>query len=175
YQEALKLTSRATDEEWRTRILRLLADIDMQRFDWKRALTTYKELRQLDPEDERTAITLVDLHYRVGQNAEAIQALDKYLIHLVRSGRGTKVIGILEDMVNQRPSDANLVDRLSRLYLQQKRTSDAVAILDKLGESQLETGSTEAAIKTIQKILQLNPPNADSYQQLLTQLNQQRG
>ncbi len=173
YQEALKLTPRATDSLWRGRILRRIADIDMQRFDWSRALSAYKELRQLEPEDERTAITLVDLHYRVGQNNEAIRELDKYLIHLVRSGRGAKVIGILEDMVNQRPADANLVDRLSRLYLQQKRQTDAVDLLDKLGEAQLEAGHTKGAIKTIEKILKLNPDNIDSYQQLLKQLNQQ--
>lgn len=175
YQEALKLTSRAADNGWRPRILRLMADIDMQRLDWKRALTTYKELREIDPEDERTAITLVDLHYRVGQNLEAIQALDKYLIHLVRSGRGSKVIGILKDMVNQRPTDGNLVDRLSRLYIQQKRIGDAISLLDKLGESQLEAGNTENAVNTIEKILKLNPPNADSYLQLLSQLRRQLG
>lgn len=175
YQEALKLTSRAAENGWRPRILRLMADIDMQRLDWKRALSTYKELRQTDPEDERTAITLVDLHYRVGQNLEAIQALDQYLIHLVRSGRGSKVIGILEDMVDQRPTDGNLVDRLSRLYIQQKRIGDAITLLDKLGESYLESGNTQNAVSTIERILKLNPPNADSYQQLLSQLRRQLG
>ncbi len=173
YQEALKLTLRASDKGWRARILRLVADIDMQRFDWKRALTAYKELRRLDPEDERTAIALVDLHYRVGQNNEAIRELDKYLIYLVRSGRGAKVIGILGDMVEQRPTDAHLVDRLSRLYIQQKRQPEAIALLDKLGEAQLEAGHTESAVKTIEKILKLNPPNENSYQQLLAQLKQQ--
>ncbi len=173
YQEALKLTSRAASDDWRPRILRLMADIDMQRLDWKRALSTYKELRKLEPEDERTAITLVDLHYRIGQNLEAIQALDQYLIHLVRSGRGSKVIGILEDMVEQRPTDGNLVDRLSRLYIQQKRIGDAITLLDKLGESQLEAGHTQNAVNTIEKILKLNPQNADSYQQLLSQLRRQ--
>lgn len=173
YQEALKLTSRAANDDWRPRILRLTADIDMQRLDWKRALSTYKELRKLDPEDERTAITLVDLHYRIGQNTEAIQALDQYLIHLVRSGRGSKVIGILEDMVEQRPTDGNLVDRLSRLYIQQKRMGDAITLLDKLGESQLEAGHTQNAVNTIERILKLNPQNADSYQQLLSQLRRQ--
>lgn len=173
YQEALKLTSRAAAGSWRPRFLRLIADIDMQRLDWKRALATYKELRQLEPEDERTAITLVDLHYRVGQNTEAVQALDKYLIHLVRNGRGAKVIGILEDMVEQRPTDGNLADRLSRLYIQQKRIGDAISLLDSLGEAQLEAGQPQNAVNTIEKILKLNPPNADSYQQLLSQLRRQ--
>ena len=59
----------------------------MQRFDWRRALTAYKELRILDPNDERTAITLVDLYYKVGQPINAVGELDNYLKQLVRSGR----------------------------------------------------------------------------------------
>ena len=171
YQEALKLAPRGTDEQqWKARLLRLAAEIDMQRFDWRRALTAYKELRGLDPNDERTASTLVDLYYKVGQPGNAVGELDNYLKQLVRSGRGAKVVGILEDMVRQRPSDANLVDRLSRLYIQQKRQADAIELLDKLGEAQLEANETQAAYQTIEKILSLNPPNAASYKQLLAQL-----
>ncbi len=171
YQEALKLAPRGTAEQnWKARFLRLAAEIDIQRFDWRRALAAYKELRELEPNDERTAITLVDLFYKVGQPVNAVGELDSYLKQLVRGGRGAKVVGILEDMVRQRPSDKNLVDRLSRLYLQQKRQTEAIELLDKLGEAQLEANERQAAYATIEKILALNPPNAASYRQLLAQL-----
>jgi tetratricopeptide (TPR) repeat protein len=171
YQEAVKLAPRGSaDRQWRSRLLALIADIDMQRFDWKRALSAYVELRKERPDDERTAITLIDLYYRVGQVEGALRELDRYLIQLVRNGRGVKVIGILEDMIEQRPSDAGLVDRLTRLYLQQKRQQDAIRLLDRLGEAQLEAGESAKAYGTIQKILSLNPPNAANYQQLISQL-----
>ncbi len=175
YQEALKLSPRGSAEfGWRAKLLRLIADIDMQRLDWRRSLPAYKELRQVEPEDEWTAITLVDLYFKMDQPANAVRELDQYLVQLVRGGRSGKVIGILEDMVNQRPSDPHLIDRLSRLYVQQKRIPDAIDLLDKLGEAQLEVGDSAAAVETIQKILKLNPPNATGYQQLLSQLRQQR-
>ncbi len=170
YQEALKLAPRSGDKALKAKVLRLMADIDMQRFDWRRALAAYKELRTLDSTDERTAITLVDLYYKVGQPNNAIGELDKYLIQLVRGKKSAKVIGILEDMVSQRPSDANIADRLYRLYAQQKRVKDAVDLLDKLGEAQLEEGNNVGAVKTIERIVKLNPPNVDSYKQLLSQL-----
>lgn len=174
YQDALKLAPRGSAEyNWRRHFLRLQADIDMQRFDWWRALAAYKELRELDPEDERTAITLFDLYYKVGQPNNAVRELDRYLVQLVRSKRGGKVMGILEDMVEQRPSDPNLVDRLCRLYMQQSRNDDAVFLLDRLGEMQLEAGDNVAAVKTISKILQFNPANTASYEQLLVQLRSQ--
>lgn len=173
YQDALNLVDQSSDpDKWQPRFLRLAADIDMQRFNWKQALTAYRDLRDMEPDDERTAITLVDLYYKVGQPNNAVRALDQYLVQLVRAGRGAKLIGILEDMIQQRPSDANLVDRLVRLYTQQKRRQDAVELLDKLGEAQLEIGDTAAAIITIEKILGLQPPNIASYHQLLAQLRQ---
>jgi predicted Zn-dependent protease len=172
YQEALKLAPRGTDPTLKVKLLRAMADVDMQRFDWRRALVTYKELRELDPDDERTAITLVDLYYKVDQPNNAVSELDKYLIQLVRKGRGAKLVGILEDMIRQRPADANLVDRLYRLYIQQKRVKDAVNLLDRLGELQLEAGDTPGAIRTIERIVSLKPANMASYQQLLGQLKQ---
>lgn len=172
YQEALKLVPRGTDPTLKVKLLRAMADVDMQRFDWRRALVTYKELRELDPDDERTAVTLIDLYYKVDQPNNAVSELDNYLIQLVRKGRGAKLVGILEDMIRQRPSDANLVDRLYRLYIQQKRVKDAVNLLDRLGELQLEAGDTPGAIRTIERIVSLKPANVASYQQLLGQLKQ---
>lgn len=173
YQEALKLAPRGSaDKKWRLKLMRLIADIDMQRFEWRRALGAYRELRAAEPNDERLAITLIDLYYRVGQNDSALRELDRYLIQLVKSGRAAKVPGLLEDMVDRRPGDAGLVNRLVRLYVQQKKPQNAVQILDKLGEEQLNAGETQNAIKTIENILKLKPPNALSYKQLLERLYQ---
>jgi thioredoxin-like negative regulator of GroEL len=94
------------------------------------------------------------------------------LIQLIKSGRAAKVPGLLEDMVDRRPGDAGLVNRLVRLYVQQKKAEKAVQILDKLGEEQLNAGETQSAIKTIENILKLKPPNAISYKQLLERLYQ---
>ncbi|MCA9921824.1 MAG: tetratricopeptide repeat protein [Anaerolineales bacterium] len=171
YQDALKLAPRGSDPaKSKARLLQLIADIDMQRFDWKRALTAYRDLRALLPDDERIAMTLVDLFYKVGQPMYAVAELDNYLKQLVRGGRGAKVQGILEDMVNRRPTDAHLVERLSRLYIQQQRRPEAIEILEKLGESQIDSGNNAGAIETIKKILQLKPPNASAYQELIKQL-----
>ncbi len=172
YKKALKLVPRATDETaWKVRIVQAIADIDMERFEWKRALIGYKELRQLDPKDEWIAITLVSLYYRTGQKINAVRELDKYMKQLVRSGRSNKVLGILEDMAKRQPADANLAERLYKLYLQQGRKADALKLLDILGEAQLEEGNESGAARTIKKILSLDPPNAESYEQLLAGLN----
>jgi tetratricopeptide (TPR) repeat protein len=174
YQEALKLAPRgAPEKKWRVRLLRLIADIDLQRFDWRRALAAYQELHKEDPTDERATITLVDLYYKVGQPESGLRELDRYLIYLVKSGRGGKVEGILTDMLQQRPTDSGAADRLLRLYGQRKQIDQAIKLLDQLGEAQLNAGETAKAIQTIEKLLKLNPPNRGDYEQLLTELRKQ--
>lgn len=171
YQDGLRLAPRGSaDEKWRVQFLRRIADIDMQRFDWKHALAAYTELRREDPADERVVMTLVDLYYKLGQAAYALRELDQYLKHLVTTGRGAKVAGILEDLVRRYPGEPGPAQRLARLYLAQKRRDEAIKVLDALGESQLDAGETEAAAKTIESIVRLQPPNVASYRQLLQQL-----
>ena len=173
FQEALNLAQRGTPEKnWKVRLLNQVADIDMQRLDWQRALISYKELRRLSPDDERIAITLIDLYYKINQPKSALRELNDYMIQLIKGGKSTKVVGILEDMVKQRPNDPNLTDMLARLYVQQKRPQKAIDLLDRLGEAQLEAGTNDQAVATIEKILSLNPPNAASYRQLIAQLRQ---
>lgn len=173
YQEALKLAPRGSAQNnWRARLLRAIAEIDMERLDWRRALASYRELRAADPADERTAMTLIDLYYKLGQPESALHELDRYLIQLVKNRRGSKLSGILHDMLSQHPRDPGLADRLARLYLQQKRTQEAISVLDKLGEAQLEAGETSQAVVTIQKIIKLKPANVSMYIQLLRQLAQ---
>ncbi len=173
YLEALRLAPKGSeDKKWRSKLLRAIADIDMQRLDWKRALAAYNEISSSDPDDDSVVLTLVDLYYKVGQSSSALRQLDRYLVRLVRKGQGKKIEEILMDLVDRRPADAGLADRLTRLYVRQGRDQDAVKLLDKLGEAQLEAGENEQAIETLQRILQLDPPNSGSYRQLLQRLRQ---
>lgn len=173
YLEALKLAPLGSAErQWRYLFMQAIADIDIQRLDWKRALAAYSELSANDPGDERIALTLIDLYFKVEQPESAIRLLDKYLVQLVRGGEGMRVFRILEDLVELRPTDADVADRLARLYLRQGRKQDALDLLDGLGEAQLDDGQEQAAIKTIETILGMDPPNASSYQRILQQLRQ---
>ena len=173
YLEAFQLVPNASPEKnWRSLLLQRIADIDMQRLDWKRALAAYKEISDINPEDESVSLTLIDLYYKAGQPELALAQLDNLLIQLVRKGQVKKVILILEEMVEQRPLDTGLVDRLSRLYVHQGRNQEAIVILDRVGEAQLDAGQTSNATVTIKQILQLDPPNAASYRLLLERLRQ---
>lgn len=172
YLEALRLAAKGSaGQQWRILLLRRIADIDLQRLDWKRALTAYSELHVLDPGDEDVALNLVDLYFKVGRPKNALAQLDQFLTHLVRSGQGARVPAVLENLVEQWPAQPGLVDRLARLYTRQNRTEDAVKVLDQLGEAQLDAGDTRQAARTIERIIAMEPTDVTRYRQLLAQLN----
>jgi tetratricopeptide (TPR) repeat protein len=153
YVEALKITAQLPDgQQWRPNLLRRIADIDMQRLDWKEAIAAYSELIKLDPTDESAATTLIDLFFKIERPDLAVGWLDQFLIRLVREGKGVRVLPFLEQLVEQRPNELGLVDRLVRLLLKQERKAEALKLLDELGEAQQK------------------PEDEDSYRQLLEKI-----
>jgi len=171
YIDALKLSQKSeTEQVWRRKILRQIGDLDVQRFAWKQALPVYKELRRSDPDDVDIFLTLIDLYYKMGEKKHALREVDGYLVQLAKSGRGKEIAGVLQRLIDRRPTDADLTERLARLYVQQRKRQDAISVLDKLGEAQLDAGNTHGAIKTIKKLLALKPANASDYEDLLSEL-----
>jgi tetratricopeptide (TPR) repeat protein len=171
YQEALKLAQRlGAPPERRAEILMRIADIYMSRLDLRQAQRAYEQIRNLLPNDERPRRELIELNYRLNSPLEATKELDGLLRLYAQQRRGDQIIFTLEQMVAARPSDMAIRSRLAAVYRQLNRRADALAQLEQLGELQLEAGLYQEACATIKQILSLNPPDADQYRQLLTQL-----
>jgi len=173
YNEALQLAPRGNPEHrWAVRILHRIGDIDLQRVDWKRAISVYEEIRNLAPDDEKARLTLMDLYYRFEQPARAIAELDGLINAYREAGKAQKIITVLQEVVQERPDDIPLRTRLAQAYLDSGDIEEALVQLDTLGELQLQAGRVKDAVTTIKAILRLNPPNADAYRQLLAQLTE---
>jgi predicted Zn-dependent protease len=147
-----------------------MADIDMQRLDWKQAIRVYEQIRTLRPDDEGVRKSLIELSLRMGQPAQANAEHESYITYLQTSNRGPQGIKFVEDLLNERPDDPILRRALAGLYQQAGRTQEAIAQLDSLAESLLEAGRKEDALAVINQILLIGPPNAEQYRQLLMQL-----
>jgi len=171
YNEALQLAPRGSpDRRWEVKFLHRIGDIDLQRVEWRRAISVYERIRDLAPDDEMARFTLMDLYERLGRPDRAIAELDGLLQHYVQSGKVPKAVSVLEKMVQEKPGAIPLRARLAQLYLNAGRKEDALRELDILGDLQLQAGKVKDAIATIQVILRLRPPNAEAYRQLLEQL-----
>jgi len=173
YQEALRLAPRGSPERrWEVRILHKIGDIDMQRVDWRRAIEVYEQIRELDPDNERARLTLMDLYYRFDRSELAVVELDSLLRVYRESGKVQRIFAILEDAVRERPDDIPLRTRLAQVHLDAGDVEQGVGHLDELGDLQLEAGRYEDARATIRAIIALHPPNAEAYQQLLDQIGE---
>ncbi len=166
YGAALNLAPQSgSPQEWKVRLLRKRADLQMQRANWEKALVDYEELRQLVRDSEEAWRGLVDLYFRLGRRREALEEVDSFV-----GDRREKAIPILQDMIRERPQDMGLRERLGEVYLSAGMKEEAIAELDALGELQLEAGLEERARETIQRIISLGPEDIEAYRQLLEQL-----
>jgi tetratricopeptide (TPR) repeat protein len=169
--EALRLAQHSNIERKRSlQILHKMADIDLSRLDWRRALRVYEQVRTLDAADEKARANVIDLNLRLGQEEQAGKELDGYLEYLVQEGRSSEALNLLEEMAREHPGKQVLHARLADAYRAAGRKADAIAQYDALGEIQLDAGQIVAAARTIQTILSLDPPGAEGYRELLRNL-----
>lgn len=173
YVEAYNLAQQAnTDRELRTRILHQMADIDLQSLDWRQAIQVYEQIRTIWPEDEKARASLVELNTRLGQEQKALAEIDNYCAYLLKLGAKERVASFLEKLVQEYPERRAIRLRLASFYKQEKRISEAITELDAIGEMLVEAGKIPEAIRVIEDILAMGPPNAGDYQTLLQQLKQ---
>ena len=80
YTTALRVVQQAgADRSWNVHILQRMADIDMQRLDWKQAMRVFGQIRTLRPDEENVRKNLIDLNLRLAQHSQAVAELDNYL------------------------------------------------------------------------------------------------
>ena len=171
YKEALRLAPRGSDEKaWPVKFLLRVGDIHLQRVDWRQALKVYQRIKRLAPQDERACLNLIDLYYKLGRPRKGLEELDALVGHFYKRKKLQKAIAILQNAVQMRPEEEPLRFRLAQAYLSVGQKEKAVAELDTLGDLQLKAGRTDQAVETIRSIIKINPPNVDSYRQLLNQI-----
>lgn len=171
YTDALRQAQQSrVDRSWRVRILYRMADIDMQSLDWRQALRIYEQIRTLQPEDRKARSHLIDMNFRLGLEQQALGELDNYLRYLGESGQRDEAVFFIETLVDENPERSVLRFRLADVYRHLGRTDQAIEQLDAAGEALLEAGDRAGAIRAVQAILAMNPPNVQDYQRLLAEI-----
>ena len=86
----------------------------------------------------------------------------KIILPISRSGNHSEQgIKFIEELQQERPDDLVLKRALAQQYQQAGQIEDAVAQLDSIADSFLNSGHKEEAIVTINQILLMNPPTAE--------------
>jgi len=172
YLEALRQAQQSPNyRQWAIRILAKVADIDQQRLEWRQALRTLEQLRTLLPDNRDIRMQMIDLCFRFGQDAAAVNELENYLHYLQSVNRVDEAIQFIQDLIKGYPPKENILRyRLAQLYRQTQKIEQAVAELDALSESYVDSGDIEMAAKMVREIIALNPPNRAEYEYALKKL-----
>jgi tetratricopeptide (TPR) repeat protein len=170
YTTALRLAQQPNaNRQWSTQILRRMADIDMQRLEWKQALRVFEQLRTLRPDDESARSNLVELNLRMAQPGQAQSELKSYVEYLESNKKKEQAIPFIEKLVEE--NDHPILRReLAAQYHQAGRTEEAISLLDAIGDQLVEQGDKQGVREVVTQILAMNPPNAEDYRNLLAQL-----
>jgi tetratricopeptide (TPR) repeat protein len=169
--EALLLAQHSNaSRELKMKVLSRLADIEMQSLNWRQALLTYEQMRTLQPQDEKTRASLIDLYLRLGQAKKAGTEIGEYINFLLRSKQNEQAAAFLEKLQEQYGEQGVVVRQQAEYLRQTGQKEEAIQKLDTAGELYLQEGDRAAAMECVMMILSLNPPNAAQYQQLLAQI-----
>jgi tetratricopeptide (TPR) repeat protein len=156
--------------DWNIHILQRMADIDMQRLDWKQAVRVFEQIRTLVPDDDSARRQLIELNMRMGQKDRALAELESYISHLESQNKNELALSFIEDLVHEHEDEPLLKRTKAALMHRTGRTSEAITMLDQLGEDLLQKGDRQGAMEVINQIVLMNPPNAEDYRQLLNQM-----
>ncbi len=171
YARALQLVQKSQLEgKWRVRLLHRIADIDIQRLNWRQALTIYEQICDTNPDDVNVNARLIDLNFRLGENRQAEVCVGNFVESLNAKGRREDVVSFLEKLCEDWPQRAALKLALAGQYQLFGRTEDALRLLDEAGEILLDAGDRAGAAEVIQQIIVLNPEEADRYRLLLRKI-----
>lgn len=151
-------------------ILLRLANIDMDRLEFRGAMRSYENIRKLDPENEAARKMLVDLNFRLNDSGRAIREMDGLLQYYAQHRNGAAILSLLEEWTGRRPNDEGLRTRLAAVYQQIKRVDKALEQYDVIIEMQLNAGRHADACNTIKRVLGMKPSNAKHYMDLFQQL-----
>jgi tetratricopeptide (TPR) repeat protein len=174
-EQAFQLCQRSNvSREVVVRILDRMGDIDLSRLEWRQALKIFDKICELDPSNEKARSNLIDLNLRLGNEPEAAKSLDIHLENLVNAGQASEALALLEELAREYPGKQALHARLAQAYRESGRKADAIAQYDALGEIQLDAGQSQEAAKTIETIINLDPPNIEGYHELLRNLKDQK-
>lgn len=171
YTTALRLAQQPNAAGgWSERILRSMADIDMQRLDWKQAMRVYEQIRTQKPGDATIRQNLIELNLRLGQLQQAQSEVDTFITYLDSNRQGAEAIAFLEKMVEEHGEQIILRRALAEQYYKAGRIHEAVTQLDSAGDILMQAGNRAGVAEIISQIIAMNPPNADEYRQLLNQI-----
>ena len=174
YTTALRFCQNANhSNDFNIRILKRMADIDMQRLDLRQARRIYEQIRTINPDDSESRSAIIDLNIRLGKTQEADAEIGNYIVQLSSQFKRDDVMQFLEDLLIIHPDEEMLVRHLAEEFRLAGRVEKAVSQLENLQDLYIKADNKQSAIQVLETIISLEPPDRDRYQKMINKLKEQ--
>ena len=155
------------------KILKRMADIDMQRLDLRQACRIFEQIRTINPDDSYSRSAIIDLYIRLGKTQQADAEIGNYIVQLSSKNNRNDAMQFLEDLLIIHPEEEILVRHLAEEFRLAGRVEKAVAQLEYLQNLYVKNDNKPGAIQVLETIISLEPPDRDRFQSLINKLKEQ--
>jgi len=138
-------------------ILNKLGDLDLQRLEYRQALASYEQLREMQPDAPGPRRRLASIHFRIGQDSAALEEVDDLVQRLEEKGQHNQAIQFLLSLVEDFPRHMDLRMRLAQLYRRAGMPEQAAEQLVMLADALAATGDYPEARRLLEAALELHP------------------
>ncbi len=125
----------------------------------EQAIKEYEKVLKKFPDDTTIINRVGDLYGRVGQLKPAIELYEEIAEHFTRDGFTTKAIAILKKIQRLDPQRLDIFERLAGLYFEQGLMVEAKREYQILADWYVKNGDIQNAIKSHEKLVDLDPNN----------------
>lgn len=126
---------------------------------YDKAIAEYQKLVKDDPNDVRTWLKIGDLFTRKGQKAEATQTYGRVAETYAKQGFFLKAVAVYKQILKLDPDIIDVQLKLGEMYEQLALISDALATYEQVAATYAKQGSSEKALATLQRMVDLDPEN----------------
>lgn len=130
------------------------------------AISEYEKITKEDPKDQTVLNTIGDLYAREGQNDRAAHYFKKVGDQYAQNGFTVKAIAIYKKLAKLQPHESETTTKLAELYAQQGLLNDARSQYMQVADHALRSGDNSSAARIFQRILELDPDNANTQAKL---------
>lgn len=174
YLDALKVAQDSkNNRKWGVELLLKVADIDLQRLNLRQALRIFEQIRTIQPDNRLVRAQIVNINFRLGQEASAMKDLDDFVNLLESTNRQQMAIEFIQELLIEHPDRLDLNRRLADLYIRSNQLPEAIAQLDSAADALLNANRNMEAVNMLETIISLNPPNVDEYRAALESLRRE--
>lgn len=169
--EALRLAPRgAPDRHWSLAIQRRLADIHIQRLDWRRAVAALEAANALAPDDPEVGQQLVDLYYKLGHSGRACNILETLTERCEARGETDAALALWQAPLEHYPDDLDLRRRFGDRCAKAGKVEEACAAWAPLVDGYLKKGQPATAAALLRRMIGLKPKHEAQYRARLQEL-----